>query len=292
MMVVRALSLLAAVVAFLVAAPASGAPTLASNKVAAQADAVAHLAAVELPPGVLSSALEPAGDSGQLKAAPAFTAASAHAWWTVSGTVDSVYAFVRAHVPAGAVYTGGTVGGTTFQAADFSWPAINGVLGQRQLYVSIAALPGRRVGILADADSVWIVPHPPGERVPEIARVLSVTSAKLGGPTTLSRTVSRPREVHELAALLDGLPIVQPGGYSCPALLAQGAHRITLVFRARSAGPQLAKAVYIAYAGELANNSGPCNGIDFWVGSRPEHALIGGNFLSRAQRILGFGLIQ
>jgi hypothetical protein len=289
---VRALSLLAAVIAFLVAGPATGAPTSASNKAAARVDAAAHLAAVALPPGVASSATEPAGDRGQLEAGSVFNAETAHAWWTVSGSVGSVYAYVRAHVPAGATYTGGTLSGTTYQAADFNWPAINGVLGQRELDVSIAALPKGRVGILAQADSVWIVPRPPGERVPEAARVLSVTSAKLGGATTLAQNVVRRPAVTKLAALLNAMPVVQPGAYSCPALVLKGARKITLVFRARSAGPQLAKAVYIAYGGELAKDSGPCNAIDFWVGTRRERPLIGGRFLSRAQRILGFSLTR
>ena len=289
---VRALSLLAAVAGFLIAAPASGTPTIASNKDAARIDAVAHLAAVELPPGIVSSATEPAGDHGQLQAGQVFNGATAHAWWTVSGTVDSVDVYVRGHVPAGATYSGGTVGGTTFQALDFTWPAVDGVLGQRELDVSIVALPQGRVGILAQANSAWIVPHPPGERVPEAARVLSVTSAKVGGATTLSRTVGRRVAVTKLAALLDAMPVVQPGAYSCPALLLKGARTISLVFRARSGGPQLAKAVYVAYGGELANNSGPCNAIEFWVGSRREHPLIGGTFLSRARRILGFSLTR
>ncbi len=103
---VRALLSLAAVVGTLIVAPASGAPTRASNKDAARVDAVAHLAAVALPPGVASSPTEPAGDRGTLKAGPVFNAETAHGWWTVSGTVDSVYAYVRAHVPAGATYTG------------------------------------------------------------------------------------------------------------------------------------------------------------------------------------------
>ncbi len=166
------------------------------------------------------------------------------------------------------------------------------MLGQRELSVSIAALPQGRIGILAEADSVWILPRPPGERVPETARVLSVTSAKLGGPTTLARNVAARPAVTKLAALLDAMPVVQPGAYSCPDLLLKGARKITLVFRAHAAGPQLAKAVYIAYGGELANDSGPCNPIDFWVGTHREHPLIGGRFLSRAQRILGFSLTR
>jgi hypothetical protein len=289
----------ATVVGTVSAAPSKPVPTSASNQRAARLDAAKRLRSLGLPAAATRSPTEPAGDGGWLKPLHALTAttvnADVHAWWLVPGGPDSVLAYIKAHPPAGSkLYTTGSGyngrSGRTVESLGYIWPAIPAVLGLRELAVSVTSLSGTVTGVLAQAESDWIVPRPPSERVPAGAHEIDVTSAKLDGPTTVSLSLTNAAKVRRIASLIDAMPIVQPATYSCPELTAVGARVMTFKFRARVGGQLLAQATYTDYA-RLTAPSGPCNPIDFSIGGRRQEALIGGEFVKQVQPVLGVSLI-
>lgn len=282
------------------AAPSRPAPTLAANQRAAKLDANRLLARLSLPAGATRLSAEPSGDGGELKPLPALVATSAHfdvhAWWRVPGTEHATLEYVQAHPPAGATQyaTGsGTNGqtGASELSVSFSWPGVPGVLRFRALTVTVTSLQGDVTGVLAEAESDWIVPRPAGEQIPAGVHEVDITSAKLRGPTTISLSVTKAATVHRIVSLIDAMPLAQPVTIACPALLTSGARVITLTFRAHAESPALAKATYTDYR-PLTAPSGQCTPVYFSVRGRPQGPLIGGNFVKRLADILGVSLIS
>ncbi len=289
---------LGACVVAALAAPVTAALSPASNKRAAARDAQTLLARLQLPAGASRSEAEPSGDGGHLKPTPSLNATSArsddHAWWLVPGSPDAAVAFIKSHPPSGstldgtgAMYAGGTL---VDQSADFAWPAIPRVLGERELAVTVMALADGETGLLAQSQSNWIVPRPRTERIPAATHEIDISSALVNGPTTVALSVTGEAKVRSIVALLDSMPIVQPAVYHCPALIGTGARLIGLDFRAATGGELLARATYVAYRG-LAYSSGPCNPIELMIGADREKPLLGGDFLRRIQRVLGVSLL-
>jgi hypothetical protein len=279
------------------AAPNQPGPTLASNKRAAQLDASKLLASLKLPASATSLSAEPSGDGGELKPQPALVATTAnfdvHAWWRVPGTEDATLEYIEAHPPAGATQyaTGSGTGqsGATEQSVSYSWPAAPGVLGFRELTVIVTSLQNSVTGVLAEAESDWIVPRPASEQIPAGVHEVDITSAKLNGPTTISLSVTNPASVRRVASLIDAMPIVQPGWYSCFALVGEGARVITVRFRARPGSSVLAQATYTDYP-PLTAPSGPCTAVDFSIRGRAQTPLIGGDFVKQLDNIVGVSL--
>jgi hypothetical protein len=164
----------------------------------------------------------------------------------------------------------------------FSFPWISGVVATRTLTLSVAALRGGGTGILVDAEETWIVTRPAGERVPAGVHEVGVTSARPGEAPILTRTVTSPAKVRRIISLIDAMQVLQPGFYGCPALPV-GAPVVTFDFRAAAGTPVLATASLTDYDFP----SGPCNAVSFNIGGRPQKPLVGGNFLSQVQRLLG-----
>jgi hypothetical protein len=277
------------------AAPNRPAPTAAGNARAARLDADQLLGSLRLPAGATSLSAEPPGDGGALQPMPGLTGTEAradtHAWWKAPGTPDSVLGHVEADPPAGSTqasvetsYDGPT--GTGLWSVTFTWPPVAGVLGSRELEVSFTSLPGNVTGVLAQAESDWIVPRTPGEQIPRGVREVQITTAKLHGPRTLSLTATNPGQVRRLIALFDAMPVVQPAAYSCPAALIDGARVMTFKFRAGAGAPVLAQATYTDYP-PLGSPSGPCKPVEFAVRGRSEAPLIGGDFVAQVERIVG-----
>jgi hypothetical protein len=292
---VAAAATLAAVVD---AAPSRPAPTLAGNKRAARLDASKLLASLQLPAGATRLSAEPSGDGGELKPLPALVATAAHfdvhAWWRVPGAEDATLEYIEAHPPAGATQYGtgsGTNGqsGASEQSVSYSWSAVPGVLGFRGLTVIVTSLQSNVTGVLAEAESDWIVPRPAGEQIPAGAHEIDITTAKLNGPTTISLTVTKAATVHRIVTLIDAMPVAQPVTIACFALLTSGARVITLTFRAHAGAPVLAKATYTDYR-PLTAPSGQCTPVYFSIRGRPQDPLIGGNFVKQLVDILGVSL--
>jgi hypothetical protein len=273
-------------------------PTSASNKRAARLDAELLLSRLHLPADAVSSPTEPSGDGGHLRPMPALDGSSAsvdaRAWWEVPESTSAAFAYITSHPPGGFTShgSGGLYGGgkPIDQTLNFGWPPVRGVLGQRILAVTVMALSRGETGVLAQAQSDWIVPRPRGEQVPPAVHEVDVASGPVNGSPTVDVSVTSAAQVRRLVSILNGLPIVQPGVYSCPALLLQGARVVTLGFRSGAGGQLLAQATYVAYP-HLAYDSGPCNAIDLTIAGRRQKPLLGGSFLRSVQRLLGVHLL-
>jgi hypothetical protein len=255
----------------------------ASNRAVAVADAHHLLRLLVLPPG----AVREAGAPSSALRSPGDTAATPnivdlHAWWRVKGTMSSVLAFVERHAPRG---TGRSGIGRIAQGSrvlsrelDFSWRPLPGVR-YRSLTVEVAPLPHGYAGVRADAEDIWIQPRPASERMPVQVEVLTVTRGR-----SLSLTTTNAAKLAEIAALIDRLPIVQPGVYNCPMIPA--APTVTFTFRARSGGPALAQ------ASTLATGPFACPGMQFTINGRKQRSLMAGPaFIRAAGRTLGVRLL-
>src|ERR1035437_2217173 len=81
--------------------------------------------------------------------------------------------------------------------------------------------------------------------------------------------------------MIDRLPIVQPGGWNCPAQFA-GSPRVQFVLRS-AGGAVLARAAEDA---DVVEPTTPCDPLSFSVGGHPETALLhGASFLHAVARL-------
>jgi len=88
----------------------------------------------------------------------------------------------------------------------------------------------------------------------------------------VKRTVTDPRRVHRIAAMIDSLQTVQPEAINCPSYPAD-APVVTFTFRAAPGGPALANASEPAYATEPTT---PCDPMTIAVEGRRWTPLLGG----------------
>jgi hypothetical protein len=89
---------------------------------------------------------------------------------------------------------------------------------------------------------VWIVPRPLSERVPAKTHEIDIKISKPDGAPTVSLSVTSAAEVRRIVALIDAMPVTQPGATSCPALRLDGARLIAIEFRRHRRAPPLARA--------------------------------------------------
>jgi hypothetical protein len=278
--------------------PRATSPKARANRRAARLDAASRPTKVNLPAGATRVPIEPADDNGYLKPLPLleteFASATAHAWWTVPGDPQSVIDAIEADPPVGATQAGTGSGGnfktgTSELDADYQWPALAGVLGTRLLRVTVTSIGGGLTGVLAESQSVWIVPRPASERIPAATRIVQISSTVPGAADGGRLTITRDGQVGSIVALLNRLPIVQPGVTGCPGLILP-AKTITMTFRARSSGPPLAVLRFVDYRPWRAAYSSECEPVRLSIGGRPGAALDGGEFIGRIERIIGLNI--
>jgi hypothetical protein len=188
----------------------------AGNRARAQAEAARLLAIVQLPPDAVSSPAEPAGDRGAL-AQPTYDEATpnlvdARAWWTVRGKATAVLAYMRAHLPPDASFYG-----SSSQSETFSLPPVPGVMSERVLGVTVAALTPSLTGVRTDGEAVWIVPRPAWERIPDGVRRVTF-SVRRGRADGRVHTL-RGADARRLVDFINRLGVVQPGVSACPLSL-------------------------------------------------------------------------
>jgi hypothetical protein len=278
--------------------PRATSPQAPANRRAARLDAAASLSKLTLPAGAASVPSEPAHDHGYLAPLPLleeeFASATAHAWWTVPGDPQSVIDAVEANPPAGATQAGSGSGGnaktgTSELEVDYQWPAVTGVLGARLLRVTVTSLGGGLSGVLAESQSVWIVPRPLSERIPSATRIVQVSSAVPGAADGGQLTITRRTEVSSIVALLNRLPVVQPGETGCPGLILP-AKTITMTFRASATGAALAVLRFVDYRPWKAAYSSECELVQLSIDGRRRAPLDGGEFIRRIERITGLSV--
>jgi hypothetical protein len=291
--------LLAAAVGLGVAAAVVGgaaAGSRSANRAASRGDARSLLARLVLPAGATRLASEPPGDHAYLKVAAALEADAArslaHGWWEVPGTPDVVLAYIRAHRPAGGKLFATGAGGnlrnaTSAETLDYQWPGVRNVLGYRELAVTATALADGETGVLAEAQSDWIVPRPSGEQIPPSTGEIDITSGTPGQPPTESLSVSKPSQVRKIVKLINALPIAQPIAYMCPALIDP--RLVVMTFRTATGGPALAVLTYYDYR-PWSGPSAACKTVGLTIGGRRQDPLVGGSFLQAIGRMLGTSL--
>jgi hypothetical protein len=281
------------------AAGAGGAPSAASNRASAGADVRALLGRVILPAGAVRLSGQPPGGGAIDNPDPEQATpdiADVHAWWRVPGTLASVVAFEKAHAPAGSSSAGSgggtslvTPGGhataiTAFVA--FAFPAQGAVLGSRMLIVKATALGAQSVAVRVDAQDVWEIPRSAAERIPAGVQEIDVARAIPGRPPTLSQSVTDPGKVARIVAMIDALPIVQPGTIACP-MFVLNAPRVTFTFRASAGGRVLAQASQNVVQGPTTS----CDPMSLTIEGRSQTALLGGSgFLAAVGKLLGLAL--
>jgi hypothetical protein len=236
---------IAALIVALAAGAWAAAPSTTSganaNKAAARSESAALLARLTLPAGAQSSATEPSGDGAAL-ANPAERPATPnlvddHGWWIVPGGPNAVLAFIAQHPPSGSKLdqAGSSNIAPGYRDVGYSWPARAGVLSTRELVVEVVALKGGSTALRADALVVWIAPRPASERIARGVDRLQVKVVNGKRTTQGPLTFTNSGQVSRVRALIDRLPLGQPGAVACPADFAI---RVRLAFYStRSARP-------------------------------------------------------
>jgi hypothetical protein len=163
----------------------------------------------------------------------------------------------------------------------YTWPEVAGVLGDRELQVTVTALPGSVTGVLAESQSDWVVPRPSTERIPGSVREIDIIARKPGRSPYLVH-VTDGGEVRYMVGLFNSMPIVQPVTINCPALLG-GGQVLTFTFRNRRGGPSQAEASFTEFP-NLSAWSGPCTPVELRIGGRRQQSLAGGHFITHATR--------
>jgi hypothetical protein len=218
------------VIALLALASVAIAVSPASNRARGRTEAARLLRLIELPPGAVASASDPAGNHLSQPGLDELTPnlLDAHAWWTVPGNSATILAYVAAHLPAGAKLssTGGSSGPNTVPvvADTFALAPIRGVLSQRILAVTVVQLTSTTAAVRTDGETVWITPRPAWERIPAGVRSVSITASGpvnrgLQGPVSAPQVITGAR-ARRLVTFINDLEVVQPGVIACPALMA------------------------------------------------------------------------
>ncbi len=265
-------------------------PSAAANRAAARREAQRLLTTLTLPAPRVALSAEPRGDRGALRV-PGSTLAEEKlvdvpAFWRLRLPASAVLDGIAAHPPRGATRTtSGIVTGPsdTVWWETYSWPVVGPRLGTRQLTVALTTLADGETGVRADAQVVWIVPRPATERVPAGVRTIAITRDAYGATPALSLSVTGPGRIARIETLLDRLPTVQPGAWSCPAQPTP-VPIVALRFRSASGGV-LARASEDATVTEPTT---PCDPLGFSIRGRPKTPLLGGAaFLGSVSRLLG-----
>lgn len=276
------------------AVPALAGPghrTSAGNRRAAVADAGQLLTRVVLPDGAHRVSKPDHWQLGQAARPAATPMVDRHAWWRVNRPFSRVLDYVRTHPPRGGSLEGTASSGPgpPWEAVTFAFPAEPGVLGIRWLTVSMIQLSNRSTGIRTDALVQWIIPRPAAERVPSGVTVIEVSRRIPGQPPTVARTVSGRSHVRQIIKLIDRLPTLQPGVWSCPAQRSAPAI-VTLTFRARPGAVPLARASAPADSG---NSETGCDAMSFSIRGRRQTALVHTrHFFAAVGRLLGIRLTE
>ncbi len=238
----------------------------------AAADANAIFSAFVVPPGAQRLASAPSLGGGVLKSTshPGTPDLIDKAgWWLAPGTAKHLLAWETAHLPHrfdtdGSSRSSGP-GVPTVLGDTFFLPAVSHVLDSRELLVQVAA-DGKKTAIRVDAQVTWTPARPAGERVPTAAKAVTL-SEDLGlnpgkAKTPKPVTITDPAKVSRLVALVNALPLTQPGEFGCPSGFGDN---LTLTFRAAPGAPALAVAT-----DELSG----CPAVSFTLGGKSQPDLV------------------
>ncbi len=280
----------AAVPVPVLAASAGAQSGLQANKAIAQRDTRALLEQLRLPRGATRTYTQPPLPTLIPPKVTGENTVAVSRWWITNTAPDVVIAYVKAHRRAErGIYQLETEPPST---VIFGWTIDGAHLYSQQLQVTVATLADGRTGIMAQAQTKWMVPRPLNERVPSAVRSVAITLRIGVGPGGMKHQHTR-RYVFERAATVssivnafDAMPISQPSlFYSCPAMFA-GMPSLTLQFRS-STGTMLAHASVRVYPGRNGGSGWiGCDPISFWIGTKQQSPLTSHTFVTRIARLI------
>ena len=259
-----------------VTSPPSKPQPTASPRQRAEADADAILASFAVPSGATKIPTAPSADKGALKTAIQIPGTpdlvDKAGWWLAPGKPLQVLAWETKHVPhrfssEGTATVTGPPGHEQIQSDMFSLPEITGVLDSRELVVEVVQ-DGAKTAIRVDAQVTWQPAVPASEKVPAAAKAVTISMDNLGLNARGKKppkpvTITDPAKVSALRALINSLPLVPPGMFSCPADFADG---LVLTFRAGPRAPALAVAT-VGLSG--------CDAVGLTIGGKSQPTLAG-----------------
>jgi hypothetical protein len=137
-------------------------------------------------------------------------------WWTVSESPEQAESWFGAHPPSGAkpgAWTAGS-GPDVVVARSFDFPDQDGYQ-ERSLMMSAVSYHGGAL-LRVDAMEVHVGQRSARNQVPSAASRLEARVLLPGRPP-VTRTVTDPATVRQIAALTNALPLLPPGTRNCPA---------------------------------------------------------------------------
>ena len=231
------------------ASPSAPAPSSAagqSTKQQAEAAAAAVLAEFVPPPGARRLAGPPDLPGGWEQHPQSSLVSNSMvdqaAFWQAPGDPHSLLSWEQARLTGKGFTLGDADFGPPSWDREFDLPAA-GVLTNTELVVEVVGAGHGQTAIRLDADVAWQPSRPPGDLVPNAARVVTISELASGNPQAKRPpapiTITDPAVVGRLAALVDSLPVspLNNEAVSCPAAFGIG---LQLAFRTRTGGPVVA----------------------------------------------------
>jgi hypothetical protein len=186
------------------------------------------------------------------------------AFWEAPGDPHNLLSWEQARLTGKGFTLGDADFGPPSWDREFDLPAA-GVLTNRELIVEVVGAGSGQTAIRLDADIAWQPSRPPGDLVPDAARVVTISELASGNPRARQPpapvTITDPTVVGRLAAFVDSLPVspLNNEAVSCPAAFGGS---LRLAFRTRTGGPPVA----------LVQTDQACGMVDFTVTG---HQLLG-----------------
>jgi len=260
----------------------------AASQRAAQRDIKRHLAQVSLPPGgQFVGAHSPLAAKRLRGHYPFLSGAAFHLVWKsrfafVGAPIRRALSWFAHHPPPGSKLTYSTNGPLRrpgppwYRCRFFEWPVGRPEIGERAVSVcGVEAHGGTSIRI--DAEAEWLEGRNPFSRIPGGSRYLEVIATS---PKHRDRraTVTNPKLISHVVAIVNSLPLTQHTSYTCPhGIEGQSPHPgVLMIFRSRREGQPIARLYQ-----SLPVESG-CRPLHFQLRGRSERALDEGWLVIRA----------
>jgi hypothetical protein len=209
-----------------------------------------------------------------------------------AATSDQVITAVKASPPSelgstGTMGGGNTQTGTSSTGLNFSLRDVPGVLESRLIEVTATALAGGGTGVMVQSQSEGVVPRPAASFVPGTSQLVSVSEMTGRGKVVRSVTVTAASRVRAAVSYFNALELGQPGTTSCPGE-STTPDVVSVTFLTSGGTAPLASASFSGDFGQRGSGlSTECSEVRLQVSTGPPVGLLGGNYISSLNRLLG-----